>query len=113
MSQLSSCYCQPEFLALAYSCEYIGNVSCLQTEATLSSVWGYSYCKNFQSVIGTGIVSNFISIGKVLLTSTVSTSVDNHIIAYCFDNITSRATRSFYDFAISDKYCNYDDDIYK
>lgn len=56
-SQMVSCYCQPRFLTMAYSCEYIGNMSCLQTGATLSSIWGYSFCSNFQSVIGTGLVS--------------------------------------------------------
>ncbi|OBS26241.1 hypothetical protein FPOA_00182 [Fusarium poae] len=58
-SSFSSCTCRPELLRLDYSCEYIGNASCLATslatEAALSNLWGYSDCDNFESVIGTGL----------------------------------------------------------
>ncbi|KAH7006429.1 hypothetical protein EDB82DRAFT_493562 [Fusarium venenatum] len=58
-SSFSSCTCRPELLRLDYSCEYIGNASCLATylatEAELSNLWGYSGCDNFESVIGTGL----------------------------------------------------------
>ncbi|KAJ9422781.1 hypothetical protein QL093DRAFT_2256263 [Fusarium oxysporum] len=51
-SRLSSCECQPRLLRLAYTCQYIGNTSCLATEAATSNAWGYATCDNFASVIG-------------------------------------------------------------
>src|SRR5439155_14855 len=53
----SSCTCRSSFLRMDYSCEYMGNKTCLGIGATLSSVWGYIGCDNFASVIGTGLVS--------------------------------------------------------
>ncbi|KAK0705684.1 hypothetical protein B0H67DRAFT_594741 [Lasiosphaeris hirsuta] len=51
----SSCTCRSSLLRLDYSCEYIGNATCLGTGATMSSLWGYAECGNFASVIGTGL----------------------------------------------------------
>ncbi|SCV28470.1 uncharacterized protein FFB14_01741 [Fusarium fujikuroi] len=51
-SRLSSCECQARLLRQAYSCQYIGNVSCLATEAATSNAYGYGICDNFDSVIG-------------------------------------------------------------
>jgi len=56
---LSSCFCQPDALRLDYTCDFIGNKSCLQTGATLSSLFAYS-CANFAEVIGTGLVSELL-----------------------------------------------------
>lgn len=56
-AKFSSCTCDPQFLRMDYSCEYIGNKTCLATGATLSSVFGYYDCENFDEVIGTGLVS--------------------------------------------------------
>lgn len=64
-SEFSSCTCQPKLLRLDYSCEYIGNASCFVTEAALSSLRGYSVCDNFESVIGTGLVSVLRVPGRV------------------------------------------------
>ncbi|KAM5358812.1 hypothetical protein ACJZ2D_014953 [Fusarium nematophilum] len=54
-SSFSSCTCRPQLLRLDYSCEYIGNASCLATDVALTSLSGYSWCDNFASVIGTGL----------------------------------------------------------
>jgi len=48
---LSSCLCKTKVLAAAFTCSYVGNVSCLMKPGTLSEVRGYSYCPNFLSVI--------------------------------------------------------------
>ena len=53
----SSCTCRPALLRAEYTCEFLGNTSCLATGATLSSLFFYSGCSNFQTVIGTGPVS--------------------------------------------------------
>jgi len=63
----SSCYCQPMLLSYAYSCEFIGNTSCFSVPATLSEVWGYSECSNFDKVIGTGLVG-FVLMSQYLTT---------------------------------------------
>jgi hypothetical protein len=55
----TSCLCQPRFLSLDYSCEYLGNTSCLGIPATMSNLIGYP-CPNFAPIIGTGIVSSLI-----------------------------------------------------
>ena len=54
----TSCVCQPRFLSLDYQCNFAGNTSCLGIPATLSNLIGYG-CPNFQSIIGTGLVSTF------------------------------------------------------
>src|SRR3569833_3456762 len=51
---LSSCFCQPDALRLDYFCDFIGNMSCLLTGATLSSLFAY-LCANFAEVIGSGL----------------------------------------------------------
>jgi len=56
---LTSCVCQPQFLSLDYSCEYLGNTSCLGIPATVEELVGYG-CSNFGAVIGTGIASHSI-----------------------------------------------------
>ena len=53
----SSCTCAPSLIILEYSCEFLGNTSCLATGATLSSLDPYSSCANFEDVVGTGVVS--------------------------------------------------------
>jgi hypothetical protein len=55
--RFSSCVCAPELLRKDYSCEFLGNRSCLATGATMESLLGYKDCSNFQAVIGTGLVS--------------------------------------------------------
>jgi hypothetical protein len=52
VADVSSCLCAPELLSLEYSCNYVGNASCLQTNAALSNMAAYTYCANFQSVLG-------------------------------------------------------------
>jgi hypothetical protein len=47
-----SCLCQPKILSLAYTCEFLGNATCLQTSAALSNIPGYSYCPGFQAALG-------------------------------------------------------------
>lgn len=56
-NKYSSCMCAPDLLRKDYSCEFLGNRSCLATGATMESLLGYSDCSNFQEVIGTGLVS--------------------------------------------------------
>ncbi|KAF2098859.1 hypothetical protein NA57DRAFT_56497 [Rhizodiscina lignyota] len=51
-SERVSCFCQAPLLANEYTCAYLGNVSCIQTEAALSRIPGYSICPNFESVVG-------------------------------------------------------------
>lgn len=58
-SRLSSCECQPRLLRQAYTCQYIGNVSCLATEAATTNAYGYGTCDNFDSVIGAEHVSAY------------------------------------------------------
>ncbi|KAK3939011.1 hypothetical protein QBC46DRAFT_388881 [Diplogelasinospora grovesii] len=52
----ASCVCQPAFLSLDYTCEYLGNISCLATSATMSELIGYG-CSNFAQVVGTAPVT--------------------------------------------------------
>ena len=56
----SSCFCQPEILSQQYTCLYLGNVSCILTDAALTSIPAYSYCQNAPSVLDslTGNVSS-------------------------------------------------------
>lgn len=56
-TRFSSCTCRPELQQQDYTCEYIGNVTCLGTTAALSSLFGYSVCSNFAEVIGSITVS--------------------------------------------------------
>lgn len=56
-TKFSSCTCQPQILKYDYTCEYLANISCYETGATLSSMWPYSLCDNFGSIIGSGLVS--------------------------------------------------------
>lgn len=51
-SRLSSCECQPRLLRQAYTCQFIGNASCLAVEAATTNAYGYGVCDNFGSVIG-------------------------------------------------------------
>lgn len=50
----SSCYCAPSLLSAEYSCNFIANISCLATPATLTDMEQYGYCDNFLSVLGGG-----------------------------------------------------------
>ena len=50
-SALLSCMCRTQILAAAYTCSYIGNVSCLEIPGALSDVRGYSYCTDFSSIV--------------------------------------------------------------
>jgi hypothetical protein len=49
--ELRSCLCKTKVLAAAFTCSYVGNVSCLMNPGTLSAVRGYSYCANFLSAV--------------------------------------------------------------
>ena len=57
LSSLSRCNCDSALLRNAYSCEFLGNTSCLFIPGTLSSVHGYGTCSEFAGAIGTGLVS--------------------------------------------------------
>jgi hypothetical protein len=59
--RLTSCFCQPRYLSLDYTCEFIGNTSCLGIPAITSNLQGYA-CPNFAAIIGTGIVSVLTSL---------------------------------------------------
>lgn len=65
----TSCLCQPQFLSLDYTCEFLGNTSCLGVPATLSSLAGYQICPNFGEIIGTGIVNESASVQTRLSTN--------------------------------------------
>ena len=67
-----TCTCNPNLMRKFYSCEFLGNQSCLATGATLSRAWGYGTCSNFESVIGTGLVSNKTLTYMVKIASTDS-----------------------------------------
>ena len=47
----TSCSCAPALIIQGYSCEFLGNTSCLATGATLESLAISSGCDNFASVI--------------------------------------------------------------
>jgi hypothetical protein len=52
------CACQPQLQSFYYTCAYMGNVSCVGVPATLTSLYGFSLCTNFQSLFsGKPIVS--------------------------------------------------------
>jgi hypothetical protein len=51
----SACICAPKVISAEYNCEFVGNVSCVQTSGVLSEMVAYSFCSNFQSVIGGAI----------------------------------------------------------
>lgn len=58
ISSFDECSCQPSILRYDYTCQYLGNSSCLGIEAAYSNLIGYSDCPNFNQVIGGGIVSH-------------------------------------------------------
>jgi hypothetical protein len=58
-AQISSCSCEPLFLSQAFTCSYLGNLTCFRTTAATESLPGYGYCSNFGSVIG-GLVSTLV-----------------------------------------------------
>jgi hypothetical protein len=64
----SSCLCQPLVLSYAYTCGFLGNTSCISVPATLSEVFGYSVCDNFNQVIGTGLVCSFLRLNDLVVT---------------------------------------------
>jgi len=68
-ARFTSCLCQPRFLSLDYSCEYLGNTSCLGIPATAPNMVGYP-CPNFAEIIGTGIASQ--SVVTVSLPNTIT-----------------------------------------
>jgi hypothetical protein len=51
-TKYSSCFCAPPVLSDAYTCGFLGNVSCRQVPATLTNLVEYTYCDNFMSVLG-------------------------------------------------------------
>jgi hypothetical protein len=55
--QVSSCSCQPSLLAQAWSCSYLGNLTCFETAASTENLPGYGYCSNFGNVISSLAVS--------------------------------------------------------
>lgn len=65
----TSCICGPELLRNAYTCEFVGNTTCLSVPATIESVVGYT-CDNFQAAIGT----NTVSLGPKLSSPAVAIS---------------------------------------
>lgn len=67
-SSVSSCLCQPLVLSYAYTCEFLGNTSCNSLSATLSEVWGYSLCNNFNQVIGTVPVCSVMRLNDLVVT---------------------------------------------
>ena len=50
LAGFSSCVCQPSVILYDYSCEYIGNTTCLGVPATLSEMYLYD-CPNFSQVL--------------------------------------------------------------
>jgi len=50
-SQFGSCVCQPSMIAVEYTCEYIGNISCAHRSAALSDLDAYQSCSNFAAVL--------------------------------------------------------------
>lgn len=53
-TRFSSCYCQPKLLSLAYTCEVVGNASCLELPATVTNLGPYQICTNFCEVLDCG-----------------------------------------------------------
>ena len=54
-ARFTSCTCDPAIVRLEYTCQFLGNTSCLGAEATLSEVIGYS-CSNFGQVMSSATV---------------------------------------------------------
>jgi hypothetical protein len=50
--QYLSCFCQPSVLSMEYTCEFLGNTSCVQTSAALTNLAAYGYCTNLLAVLG-------------------------------------------------------------
>lgn len=58
-SAFSSCLCEPKLLSLAYTCNVLGNVSCLITPGAVTNMAQYKLCTNLLEVVGTvGVQSN-------------------------------------------------------
>jgi hypothetical protein len=55
--QYSSCICQPPLFSLQYTCEFLGNTSCLLTTAALTGMAAYGLCPNLVDVLGGGNAS--------------------------------------------------------
>jgi hypothetical protein len=54
----SSCICQSKLYSLEYTCEYIGNTSCVRTTAAVTDIVLYSYCSDFSQVFwGSGSIT--------------------------------------------------------
>ena len=51
------CVCQPSILSLQYTCEFIGNVSCLLTSAATTNMAAYHFCSNLPAVLGSAPAS--------------------------------------------------------
>jgi hypothetical protein len=49
-AKFSSCFCDPPVLSAAFTCGYLGNVSCAAAPATLSNFVQYTACDNFASL---------------------------------------------------------------
>jgi hypothetical protein len=56
---LSACMCDPQLIRQAYSCEYIGNISCLATPAALSNMVLSSGCPDFAAVVASAVIIPF------------------------------------------------------
>src|SRR6202000_2527521 len=47
----TSCYCQQSIIAEAFTCIYVGNVTCDNNgQVNTQSLWGYGSCSNFPSL---------------------------------------------------------------
>jgi hypothetical protein len=64
-AKFSSCLCQPQFLSQDYTCEYLGNVTCLSTTAAFTNLIGSSACSNFGQYIGPHIVSQLLDLSGI------------------------------------------------
>jgi hypothetical protein len=50
VAKFSSCFCDPPVLSAAFTCGFLGNVSCNAVPATLSNFVQYTACDNFASL---------------------------------------------------------------
>lgn len=70
-SQFSSCTCRPELLRQDYTCEYLGNATCLGKSAALSNLWGYAGCSDFAAAISSATVSMLVPYKWHILTTRI------------------------------------------
>jgi hypothetical protein len=85
--EFSTCFCQPELLSLAYTCVYMGNLTCQGEPAALTNIPGYNFCRNAPSVLVSAGVTTHVSQKRYYLETSQSSScpIDSRICVCATD----------------------------